>query len=103
MAAKRSYNLYLSEYLHNQLSRSTEAGLPASSVASLAIRKWEGGDLPSGDECSCPVRVNIYLTPSDADVLGAIASSHSISRADALRRLITVYIDQNRDAISRMF
>lgn len=103
MATKHPYNIYLSEQLHREMCRLIEAGLPASSIASLAIQKCADGNLPSGDSGACPVRVNIYLTPCDTATLTAIAAAHSISRADVLRRLITVYIDKNRDAISRLF
>ena len=48
MESRRAYNLYLPTRLHAELQRLIDAGLPASAVARLAVRKWSGGDLPAG-------------------------------------------------------
>ncbi len=103
MEPRRAYNLYLPTRLHAELTRLTDAGLPASAVARLAVRKWSGGDLPAGDDAACPIRINVYLSSPDAERLELLAIGGGLSRAETLRRLITLYIDSNRDAISALF
>ena len=103
MESRRAYNLYLPTRLHAELQRLIDAGLPASAVARLAVRKWSGGDLPAGDDAACPIRVNVYLSSPDAERLELLATGGGLSRAETLRRLITIYIDTNRKAIRTLF
>jgi len=98
-----AYNFFLSNHQHAELRRLTEAGLPPSAVARLAIRKRHGNDLPAGAEEAYPIRINIYLPPDDAATLSDLAAVNNISRADALRRLIAAYLSTNRDAINALF
>lgn len=102
MPKNKSYNIYLTEPLHRQLARLTEAGLSASAVARLAIRK-RPANLPEGGIESCPVRTTIYVSSDDAAVLTEVAAATGISRAETLRRLIAAYLNSNSDAISALF
>ncbi|ACD96036.1 ribbon-helix-helix domain-containing protein [Trichlorobacter lovleyi] len=102
MTKRVAYNLYLSLPLHRQMTRLTEAGLSASAVARLAVQK-RPIILPDGDDASCPVRTTIYVGSDTTAVLTELASAHGVSKAEVLRRLLTAYLDANRDCINALF
>ena len=103
-AGRSSYNVYLTQHLHDTLSCLLEAGLPASSVARLAIRKWSAEQgLPESGEASCPCRVNVYLSSPEVAALDEIANAYALSRAEALRRLIASFLDSHHDAVHTLF
>lgn len=102
MAQRVAYNIYLTEPLHRQLTRLVGAGLSASAVARLAIRK-RPSVLPEGIEGSYPVRTNMYVEKDDAEVLTELAASHGLSKAEVLRRLLMDYLETHSSCIDALF
>lgn len=98
-------NFHIGHKLHDQLCRLQAAGLNASAVARLAIRKCY--NLPPDDDQSdhaFPKRVLLYLHPDEAQLLDTLVNKEGErSRASILRSLITTYLRTNAFAIDALF
>lgn len=101
---KKEINILLTSRQHGMIARLKETGINMSSLARLAIRKF--GDQPLEevtDSGGKDKRVVIYLEQTDLDKLDVVAQREGMSRSVVLRTLLARYLDENEDALNRLF
>ncbi len=101
---KKEINILLTPQQHSLIARLKETGLNMSSLSRLAIRKFGAAVLEEKiDDGTKSKRVVIYLEADDIIKLESIAARESISKSEALRRLLATYLFVNEDALNRLF
>lgn len=104
MAVDRiEFNLFITTGQYDQIARLRETGLNLSSLARLALRKLAQADLDPEDDSPRPKRAVVYLSPDDALTLQIIADRKGISRAMAIRQILTTYLRIHSVAIESLF
>lgn len=101
---KKEINTLLTPHQHALLARLKETGLNMSSLSRLAIRKFSNAALDENpDDGAKSKRVVIYLESQDIAALEAVAARKGISKSEALRRLLSVYLSVNESALNQLF
>jgi hypothetical protein len=101
---KKEINILLTHQQHSLIARLRETGINMSSLSRLAVRKFGTSPLDSTtDDGAKTKRVVIYLEGDDIDRLETIAARECITKSEALRRLLAMYLEVNEDALDRLF
>jgi hypothetical protein len=101
---KSELNILLTPRQHSLIAQLKETGVNMSSLSRLAIRKFGDSSLEEmGDDGAKSKRVVIYLEADDIEKLELIAARKSITKSEALRRLLSTYLNVNQEALNQLF
>ena len=101
---KKEINILLTVHQHSLMARLKETGVNMSSISRLAIRKFGDSTMAENlDDGAKNKRVVIYLEADDIEKLDLISARNSVSKSEALRRLLSIYLNVNEGALNQLF